>query len=404
LAGGFSQDLIMGFASGSVSFRRFAVMGQHPDAIDGSILDKLAENALKPQEMGVPEEIEYGWSGGRHVLDDQFGFESNVYADALFFGLRIDTNRVPGDLKKAFQLMEEQTLAASNPSGFISKQQKKEAKSTVLQKVEDEMRGGRFRRSKVLPLLWDFPSKTLYAAASGKSFEILSEIFERTFGLTLLPLSAGALALRVLEPRGRRRDYEDLRPTRFVPGPDGEGQYPEYPWVAKGPEPKDFLGNEYLLWLWHEAEQRDGIIKTPDNKEVSIFIDRSLDLDCAYGQTGRDGLRGDGPGRMPEAKDALRSGKVPRKAGMLINVSTMDFSLNFNCETFGVGSAKLPEVEDAETARVLFEERIALLRDLSKTLDSMFETFLNVRASSSWEGQVTMLRRWIMQAVKAAAA
>jgi hypothetical protein len=394
----------MGFASGSVSFRRFMVVGEHPSAIDGAMLDKLAEHALKPQEMGVPEEIEYGWSGGRHVLDDQFGFDSNVYADSLFFGLRIDTNRVPGDLKKAYQIMEETAVAAGNPSGFISKAQKKDVKETVKQKVEDEMRGGRFRRSKVIPILWDIPTQTLYAAASGKSFEMLAEIFERTFKLNLMPVSAGSLALKSLEPRGRRRDYEDLRPTRFVPGPEGEGQYPEYPWVAKGPEPKDFVGNEFLLWLWYEAEHRDGIIKAPDGKEISIFIDRSLDLDCAYGQTGRDGLRGDGPCRMPEAKDALRSGKVPRKASMLINVSKMDFSLSFNPESFGVGSAKLPEVEDAETPRVLFEERIALLRDLSKTLDQMFDAFLHVRAGSAWEGQVSALRRWIMQPMKVAAA
>jgi hypothetical protein len=44
---------------------------------------------------------------------------------------------------------------------------------------------------------------------------------------------------------------------------------------------------------------------------------------------------------------------------------------------------------------VVFEERIALLRELAKTLDGLFETFLGVRASSSWEGQASNLRRWI---------
>jgi hypothetical protein len=266
------------------------------------------------------------------------------------------------------------------------------------------MRSGRFRRSKVLPLLWDLPAQTLYAAVSGKKFEMLAELFERTFDLTLLPLSAGSIALRILEPHGRRRDYEDLRPTRFVPGPDGEGQYPEYPWVSKGPEPKDFVGNEFLLWLWHEAEHRDGVIRTEGGKEVTIFIDRQLDLDCAFGQTGKDGLRGDGPGRMPEARDGVRSGKVPRRAGLLLNADSSDYSLSLNPESFGVGSAKLPEVKDAETPRVLFEERIALLRDLSKSIDGMFEAFLKLRASASWETQVGNIRRWIMQPQKAVAA
>src|SRR5207248_3705214 len=129
-----------------------------------------------------------------------------------------------------------------------------------------------------------------------------------------------------------------------------------YPWVAKGPEPKDFIGNEFLLWLWHELDHRDGTIKTPDGKEVSIFIDRSLDLDCAYGQTGRDGLRGDGPTRMPEARDALRSGKVPRKGGLVVDAGGQQYALTLSGESLSVDGAKLPDVPDADSPRVLFEE------------------------------------------------
>ena len=68
----------MGFASGAVSFRRFSVVGKAPKSADQELLDKLAEHALREQEFGVPEEIEYGWSGGRHVYDAQFSFEHNI--------------------------------------------------------------------------------------------------------------------------------------------------------------------------------------------------------------------------------------------------------------------------------------------------------------------------------------
>lgn len=393
----------MGFASGSMSFRRFAVMGEQPEAIDQDMLDKLAQFALRPGEIGAPEEVEYGWSGGRHVLDGQFSFENNVYADTLSFALRIDTNKVPGDLKRAYAMMEEDAVAATNPSGFISKNQKRDVKDSVRKRIDDELRDGRFRRSKMLPILWDLPTATLYCNASGGALEQLMEIFERTYGLTLMPLSAGTIALKILEPRGKRRDYEDFRPTRFVPGPEGESQWPEYPWVLKGPEPKDFLGNEFLLWLWHEAEVKDGSIMTGGGGggagagEATVMIDRSLDLDCAYGASGKDSLRATGPTRMPEARDALRSGKLPRKAGFILDVNGVQFSFALNAETFAVGAAKLPDIEEAETPRVVFEERIALLRELARALDGMFETFLQYRASSAWEGQTASLRRWILQ-------
>jgi hypothetical protein len=254
-------------------------------------------------------------------------------------------------------------------------------------------------------MLWDLPSQTLYASASGKSYEMLAEIFERTFGASLMPLSAGSIALRLLEPHGRRRDYEDLRPTRFVYGPEGEGQYPEYPWVSKGAEPKDFLGNEFLLWLWHEADRRDGEIEIAGegrNAQVALLIDRSLDLDCAYGQTGKDSLRGDGPARMPEAKDALMSGKVPRKAGLTLDIAGQAYALTFNPEGMACGSTALPEVEEAESPRVLFEERIPLLRDLCAGVDGLFEAFLKVRTTSAWEGQTAGIRKWIMASARGA--
>ena len=394
----------MGFPSGSISFHRFAVVGKAPAVADQGLLDQLAGHALKVGEFGVPDDIEYGWSGGRHVLDARFSFEHNIFADAAHFALRLDTNKVPGELKKAYQLMEEEAVAATNPSGFISKGQKRDVKETVRRKVEDELRSGRFRRSRLLPILWDLPGQMLYCAASGSSFEKLAELFERSFGLALEPITSGTLALRMLERKGRRRDYEDFRPTRFVFGPNGESEHPVYPWVAKGPEAKDFLGNEFLLWLWHEADHRTGVVGLEGIGDVTIYFDRWLDLDCAYGQTGRDGLRGDGPSRMPEARDALRSGKVPRKAGLVLDASGQQFTLTLNAESLAVGSGKLPEVQDADSPRVLFEERIRLLRDLGNAIDGLYETFLKTRASSAWEGQVSGIRKWILESAKRSAA
>src|SRR5436305_766131 len=83
----------MGFSSGSVSFRRFAVTGKAAKTVDQKMIDKLAEHVLSPGEFGLPEEEEWGWCGGRHVLDGKFSFEHNVFNDCLHFALRIDTNR-----------------------------------------------------------------------------------------------------------------------------------------------------------------------------------------------------------------------------------------------------------------------------------------------------------------------
>jgi hypothetical protein len=389
----------MGFSSGSVSMRRFAVLGDQPKSVEQSLLDQLAEHALVPSDDGMPPEVEYGWCGGRHILDSRFDFERNVFNDAVSFAMRVDTSRVPAELRQAYKIMEEDALAASNPSGFISRKQKSAVKETLARKLDKELRTGKFRRSRLTPVLWDLPTASVYSPASGRAAEKLMELFERSFGLEVQPLTAGSIALKMLESRGHRRDYEDSRPTRFVLGPEGESQHPEYPWTAKGPQPKDFLGNEFLLWLWHEADQRDGTIKV-ESGEAAIFIDKSLDLDCAYGLSGRDTLRGDGPTRMPEARDALRTGKLPRRAGLVLDFARQQFNLTFNAESFSITSARLPKVEEADTPRAQFEERVALMRDLWKAIDSLFEVFLKRRCSSAWESQTSAIRKWILHSPK----
>ena len=100
---------------------------------------------------------------------------------------------------------------------------------------------------------------------------------------------------------------------------------------------------------------------------------------------------------MPEARDALRSGKIPRKAALTLHAQGNQYDFTLNPEQMLLSGAKLPEVEEADSPRVLFEERIALLRDLSKTVDALYDTFLGIRASSAWESAAGAIRKWILQ-------
>ncbi len=390
----------MPFDSGSITFRRFAVAGGFPGAISEELLAKLDAHALRPVADAIPAELEYGWAGPKHIYDADFSFGNLVYNDCVHCALRVDTNKVPATLKLALKKMEEDAAAAGNPSGFISKSQKSQAKDAVGRKIDEELQSGKYRRPVTKGVLWDVPAGVVYASISATQQEYLLELFERTFNLQLHPIGSGLQALRAMEGQGRRREYEDWMPTRFARGPEVEDQPAEYPWVAKGPEAKDFLGNEFLLWLWHEAHMHAGTISTAAG-EVAIVIDRSLDLDCAFGVTGRDGLRGSGPARMIEAIEGLRSGKVPRKAGLILDFAGNQYNLALSGESLGVTGLKLPEVEEADNPRVLFEERITLLRDFAKALDALFDEFLANRSAATWAGVTTDIRQWITAKPKA---
>ena len=141
----------MSFSSGSVSFRRYHVTGQSPASIDQPFLDQL--NVLcQPDELAGSEEVTSRFSGGRHVYDDKLTFADHVFGDSLIFALRIDTNRIPASIKAGLTAQAESAAAAANPSGFISKIQKRDARDQVKQELEALRKSGQYRRTRLIPI------------------------------------------------------------------------------------------------------------------------------------------------------------------------------------------------------------------------------------------------------------
>ncbi|MEM1109344.1 MAG: hypothetical protein AAGH99_11730 [Planctomycetota bacterium] len=406
----------MPFDSGRVTFTRFHVAGDAPSHVDDAFLSILAESRFQQSDLGTPDEVEAGFTTGLHVFDTQFTYEKNGYGTPgnglALFALRLDTNKVPADIKKAYKVMNEQAAAAGNPTGFASKSEKREARETANEQIREELASGKYRKSKVVPILWDFASQTLYCGAAGTTvIEHLSRLMRHAFAVELDNLSAGVLAGNLIKAEGKSRDYEDLQPSAFTAPPDAprssesdddapsfaDGSLPVLPWIAKSVDLKDYLGNEFLLWLWWhgEKERESPTIKTESAGDVFVALDKALDMDCAWDLTGKQTLRGDNPTRLPEAGDALTTGKWPRKAGLILADAEHQWQLTLQGDQFVVSGAALPEIEDVETARELIERRLELIVGLSDTLNALFTTFLARRASGPWPNDRNVIKSWI---------
>src|SRR5439155_3549454 len=95
--------------------------------------------------------------------------EKNLLNDALHLAIRIDTDKIPGDLLRAYTRIETDARAQLNPSGFANKAQKQEAKEAAIARAEAEAADGRFRRRKHTPVLWDGQANVLYAGTASAS-------------------------------------------------------------------------------------------------------------------------------------------------------------------------------------------------------------------------------------------
>src|SRR5262249_15703876 len=150
--------------------------------------------------------------------------------------------------------------------------QKKEARLAAQERLEREAKDGRFIQRKAYPMLWDCQSGELLAGTtSAAALDHLHGLFHKTFAHGFEPMFAGAPAYHLAETRNQPRGVAEGGPAVLAPGePDQAGA-----WVPDETS-RDFLGNEFLLWLWFKVEVDDDVISLADDSNIAVMPARTL--------------------------------------------------------------------------------------------------------------------------------
>jgi hypothetical protein len=328
---------------------------------------------------------------GNHLFDIDFQLEKNVTGQALHCGMRIDTSQIPAAIKKAWVQMELASIVAENDGKRISKVQRQQAKEAVEEKCKEEVASGRFRRMQQFPLLWDAQSGLLwFGAGSNTAAEMCGELLERSFGLELERLSAGRRALAWSVEAKRRRALETTLPSVF----HEDNPNADIAWWGQEEGNYDFLGNELLLWLWWHFETISDTIVLPDQSELTGMFAKTLSLQCPRDESGKETISHECPIALPEAAQAIRSGKLPRRAGLTLVRHGQQYDLVLQAETFVVSGAKI-SIDDSTAGRGVVDDRIEALRMLHETIDLLYHTFLQRRVSKDWSEDLGKILGWL---------
>lgn len=388
----------MGFFTGRVTIARFQLDGAAPNIFGPEHIAKLVENQAGRQRLASADGVEAGWSAGDHILDTRFDLAKNIINDMLFFALRIDSQKLPSDLLRAYYQVDLEALIASNPSGKPSLRQKREAKESARDRLEHEAKDGRFLKRKAIEVVWDRLSNEVYFGATSPSHvDRLMVLFKNTFNHGYEGVTAGRRAYRLAELHQRTRGVDDSSPSIFVPGASST----DVAWILDEGN-KDFVGNEFLLWLWFRTTTQDDTFKLSDDSEVTVMLARTLTLECPRGQTGYETITHEMPIKLPEARRAIQSGKLPRKVGMTLVRHDLVYEFTLHAETLAIAGAKLPPSEEEED-RAQLEERATRIRHLIETLDLLFEVFGKLRFTAEWEAELHKMQKWLKREEKPAA-
>lgn len=379
----------MPFLRGSLGFERFAVEGFDAEAFGDEHIEILTKHAAGQFETSSEENAQVGFLGGDHLFDQDFDLGKNLINNALHCSVRIDTNVIPPAIRAAWLQIELAGFAKDSDTGFVTKAQRKEAKEAVEQRCEVEAATGKYRKMQTFPFLWDIDQSQLYFGGShGNASGHCLGLLERAFEIEFTHIGAGSVAHDWAVEEDKFGELDDLQPADFVAG----GHQSSHTWSNEFSDAPDFLGNEFLMWLWWMTETETDTIALPDESEAVVMFTKTLQLECPKGESGKEIITSESPIVLPEAMEAVRSGKLPRKTGMTVISDGRQFDLVLQAESFGISGAKIHLDEDEEFED---EDRIDAIRLLSDTTDQLFYAFLERRTSEAWAKQQNQITNWL---------
>lgn len=383
----------MGFAAGAMTFRKFFLCGEHPQCITEEGLVAIRRHAFGQGGEASSDGVDVGWIAPAHLFDVDFSSADRIEVDRfVFLGLRLDRTAPPGAIVRSYRAMEEQAILASSGRDRLSRGERAMARDAAAQRAEAEAREGAFRRIAAHPVVVDFEDGVAYlgSLSAGVSDKFMA-LFEQTFRATVVPAGVDEIALRLAESAGRAAALDAARPEYLA-------DVPEEDFDATGTTDRAFLGREFLTWLWFRCETDEGMFEF-DGGSTAMTIHKLMQIDCPHERFGKDTFRADGPGRLPEARLALSTGKLPTRLALILANQAGETSLTFDAARWTVSGMVPPKPEEADTdAQDLLAGRFSAMRDTARTLEGLFAAFLRLRLGEGWSREVREMRSWAVGA------
>jgi hypothetical protein len=208
----------VGALKGSLSYVRLFVQGDLPDGFEELFIKRVRLRAFRPLDPAEDVAERSGWCSVERSADVDLDYEKVFYNQYVNVGFRTDRWAIPGPLLRA--RLEEAEAAYLKKKGRerLARSEKKELKELVAKKLRREVAPA----SRVVDVSWSLEHGVVrFFSHAQKPLLAMTDLFEKTFGLKLLPESPYVAATR----RGLSREQEKalgrLEPASF--GGDAEG-------------------------------------------------------------------------------------------------------------------------------------------------------------------------------------
>ena len=352
----------MGLLKGSFTFTRFHVEGQLPQAFLNFVNSRIKSNAYQ-STIKSTEEKRMGWVSLTDVLDTNFENANYALGDFLIFSLRVDRKLISPKLLK-IKLMEEERR-------FLAQSGKERINKTIATGIKDKVKLELLSRTDAVPSFYDVcwavgKNIVYFSSLADKTADDFVDLFKKTF----------SLSLKVFSPQE----------NKLI---DNSGTT----------QADSLIGREFLTWLWFKSEERNGRIRISDSQEFDLNFLKRIVLEAGEGEYSQGVVCHGIHAELKEGKEAIRQGKKVKEAGIKIINNNNEWEFTLKADSFQFQSLKMPLAEwqeNKEDPSGKLLERIYLIEEAVKTVDTLYDSFLKIRFSSQWEAKETkLLTKWL---------
>lgn len=155
---------------------------------------------------------------------------------------------------------------------------------------------------------------------------------------------------------------------------------------------RNFLGHEFLTWVWFYIETRNGHLKVGQFGSFCIQIEEKMTLSSPSGAVREHILKGNAPAFAEEAQIALLGGKHLTECKFYLTQEDRTWSWIMRGHDLSLKSIRLP----ASKSKNEKSERLENLEILVAVVDALFELFKSSRISDKSKNQIVEMQNWAL--------
>ena len=161
-----------------------------------------------------------------------------------------------------------------------------------------------------------------------------------------------------------------------------------------------FIGDEFLTWLWFVIENDPRRLNKIDNELASLEIGSRMVLANRHQKDSGETVTIKGEeANMDEGLVALRKGAMVAEVNLVYRSGDNEWRFNLKGESLNFSSLKVPEtgkVETQEDIEGAVIEKVFLCEKVINLINNLFQYFIKLRVSNDWSAKtVPAMRKWI---------